>query len=189
MAQHDQPELESSARELPGSDAIQINLGEGEDLLLRLSPHWIFVLIDRWPVLAGALTVAGGGLVGAEGLTRVVLVATPVVWVLWQFIERASRTYVLTTRRVVMVAGVLRQIVVDAPLANVRQVSVFRSIPERVLGLGTVAFATAGTGGQDIIWRIVDHPRSHLLTARQALDRAEDRAADRAVRRGGGHGE
>ncbi len=161
------PTLEPS-----GDPPQRIDLGQGEELVLSLKPHWIFILIDRMPVLIASIALAVAGGLLASGALRVFLVALPVIWLLWQFIERASRTYVLTDRRVVMVAGVLRQAVVDAPLANVRQVSVFRSIPERVLGLGTVAFATAGTGGQDIIWRVLDRPLDTLRIARDTLDAA-----------------
>lgn len=164
---HENPALESSAE-----PPLRIDLGEGEELVLSLKPHWIYILIDRPLVLVFAILAAGIGTQLLEGLAQVAVLLIPVAWLLWQLIERASRTYVLTDRRVVMLAGVLRQAVVDAPLANVRQITVIRSIPERVLGLGTVAFATAGTGGQDVIWRVIERPIDTLRTARDTLDRA-----------------
>ncbi|MEL6797989.1 MAG: PH domain-containing protein [Planctomycetota bacterium] len=151
----------------------RIDLGEGEDLVLSLKPHWIYILIDRPLVLALSIGTAGAGTQLLEGIAQLASLLIPLAWLVWQLIERASRTYVLTDRRVVMIAGVLRQAIVDAPLANVRQVTVIRSIPERILGLGTVAFATAGTGGQDIIWRVLDRPVDTLRTARDTLDQAE----------------
>jgi uncharacterized membrane protein YdbT with pleckstrin-like domain len=149
-----------------------VELGRGEELILVLRPHWIFVLIDRPWVMVAAIAAAGLGFSLGDGVVRFASAVIPVAWVLWQLAERASRTFVLTDRRVVMAAGVLRQAVVDAPLGNVRQVSLFRSIPERLLGLGTLGFATAGTGGQDLIWRHIDRPMERLRVAREALDGA-----------------
>ncbi|MEL7483314.1 MAG: PH domain-containing protein [Planctomycetota bacterium] len=159
------PKLDSSAE-----PPERIDLGEGEELVLSLKPHWIYILIDRPLVLALSIGAAGGGTQLLDGIAQLASLLIPIIWLAWQLIERASRTYVLTDRRVVMIAGVLRQTIVDAPLANVRQVTVIRSIPERILGLGTVAFATAGTGGQDIIWRVLDRPVETLRVARDTLD-------------------
>lgn len=169
------PASDAPAEETPrlgdaGGPPQRIDLGEGERLVLSLQPHWIYVLIDRPLVLALSIGAAGLGTQLFDGLAEFAAFLLPVAWILWQLIERASRTYVLTDRRVVMIAGVLRQAVVDAPLANVRQVSIIRSIPERLLGLGTVRFATAGTGGQDLIWRVLDHPLDTLRIARDTLD-------------------
>lgn len=161
------PKLDSSAE-----PPQRIDLGEGEEIVLSLKPHWIYILIDRPLVLALSIGAAGAGTQLLDGIAQIASLLIPVIWLAWQLIERASRTYVLTDRRVVMIAGVLRQAIVDAPLANVRQVTVIRSIPERILGLGTVAFATAGTGGQDIIWRVLDHPVDTLRIARDTLDQA-----------------
>lgn len=160
------PALEASAH-------LRIDLGDGEELLLSLSPHWIFILLDRPLVLASSLAVAAFAALVLEGPASALGFAAPVAWLVWQLVERASRTYVLTDRRVVMIAGVLRQAVVDVPITNVLQASVFRTIPERLLGLGTVTFATAGTGGQDIRWRVLDRPLDTLRVARDAIDRAE----------------
>ncbi len=160
----------SPTLESPSGPPQRIDLGEGEELVLSLKPHWIFILIDRPLVLAASIAAAGVGTWLLDGIAQFALFLLPIAWLAWQLIERASRTYVLTDRRVVMIAGVLRQAIVDAPLANVRQVSVIRSIPERLLGLGTVAFATAGTGGQDVIWRVLDRPVDTLRTTRDTLD-------------------
>jgi hypothetical protein len=152
----------------PDGAPARIDLGPGEAVLLRLHPHWIYILLDRPGVLLASLAAGGGG----WWLGHAWAAGLPVLWLGWQWLERASRVYVLTDRRVVMIAGVLRQAVVDAPLSSVRQVSVFRSIPERLLDLGTVAFATAGTAGQDLVWRVIDRPTERLRLARETLDAA-----------------
>ncbi|MGP1272269.1 MAG: PH domain-containing protein [Phycisphaerales bacterium] len=174
-------ERQQPASTLPGGDppVQRIDLGPGEELVLVLRPHWLFVLLDRPAVLMASIAVAAAGGWWAAGAIRAFAMALPLLWLVWQLLERASRRYVLTDRRVVMVAGLLRQVIVDAPLEHVRQVSLFRTIPERLLDLGTVSFATAGTGGQDVIWRVVERPAGRLREARDALDRAIAAAARR----------
>lgn len=155
-----------------GEPPQRIDLGEGEEVVVVLKPHWIFVLLDRPFILAFMIALAGLSARFGEGWWQVLGLSAPVLWIAWQLLERASRTYVLTDRRVVMIAGLLRQVIVDAPLTNVRQVSVFRTIPERFLDLGTLSFATAGTAGEDVIWRVIARPAVVLRRARDTLDDA-----------------
>lgn len=167
--------LPASADERPPS-AVRIDLSEGEEVLLVVSPHWLYVVLDRTPVFVVLLgACAAVWVLDTPTLARVAIVGLVLGWVLWQLAERASRRYVLTTRRVVSVAGLLRQKAVDAPIGNVRQVTLYKSIPERVLGLGTLAFATAGTGGQDIVWRLIDRPGERFTEARRWIDRPGSR--------------
>ena len=48
----------------------------------------------------------------------------------------------MRSRRVICRGGVLRVIVFEAPLRNIQHTSVFASLRERVMGLGTIGFAT-----------------------------------------------
>ena len=161
----------STPQRTDSGSALQIDLSDGEEVILVVSPHWLYVLIDRFGVL---VFVVGVGVVvwilTAGLLPKLAVVLLVVGWILWQFAERASRRYVLTSRRVVAIAGLLRQKVVDAPIGNVRQVTMYKSIPERLLGLGTLGFATAGTGGQDVIWRLIDRPGERFTEARRWID-------------------
>lgn len=166
--------IHSPERSDAGS-AVRIDLSEGEEVILVLSPHWLYVFIDRFGVLVFALAAGAAIWIFTDGLlAKFAAVLLVLGWLLWQMAERASRRYVLTSRRVVAIAGLLRQKVVDAPIRNVRQVTMYKSIPERVLGLGTLGFATAGTAGQDVIWRLIDRPGERFTEARRWID-APDR--------------
>lgn len=168
----DRPHALPAGAEVRPPSAVRIDLSEGEEVLLVVSPHWLYVVLDRPGVLLTALIACIAVWIFSDStLARFAAVLLALGWVLWQFAERASRRYVLTTRRVVSVAGLLRQKAVDAPIGNVRQVTLYKSIPERVLGLGTLAFATAGTGGQDIVWRLIDRPGERFTEARRWIDR------------------
>ena len=63
----------------------------------------------------------------------------------WQFLEWLSRVYVLTDMRMIRVRGVLRVSVFETPLKNIQHTRMVLTLRERPFGLGSIAFATAGT--------------------------------------------
>jgi len=89
----------------------------------------------------------------------------------WQFLEWLSRVYVLTDRRVVAVAGVLRVRVFEAPLQQVQHTNLLLSLRERLFGLGTVAFATAGTAIAEAYWLMLADPLEVHRKIVQTLNR------------------
>lgn len=172
------PRRLAPSTETDAGSALRIDLSEGEEVVLVLSPHWLYILLDRPGVLLTSLIACIAVWIFSDSaIARFAAVLLVLGWLLWQLAERASRRYVLTTTRVVAIAGLLRQKVVDAPIRNVRQVTMFKSIPERVLGLGTLGFATAGTAGQDVVWRLIDRPGERFGEARRLIDvpRAQER--------------
>lgn len=87
--------------------------------------------------------------IGAGGALAYVVVGVLRWW---------SRLYVVTDRRVVIVAGVLSQAAADLPLHRVQHVTVTRSLLERLLRLGTVGIATAGADGPAIRMLMIARP-------------------------------
>ena len=77
---------------------------------------------------------------------------------LWQCVEWWGLVYVLTDRRVMRRSGVLRVTVFDAPLRNIQHTSVFQPLRERLLGLGSIGFATAGSDVFDAFWVMIRQP-------------------------------
>lgn len=92
----------------------------------------------------------------------------------WETLVWASRRYVLTDRRVIEVRGVLQRHATEIALDRVQHVLVFKTIRERVFGLGTIGFASAGTGAPDIAWVMIARPHRALRTVRQAIGTAPD---------------
>lgn len=130
-----------------------------ERVVRALRPSVWFVVLHAAGVLGLCVVLIGLGVVWAEFgpgergigvvLARmggvgvgVYLAAGALRW--W------SRLYVITERRVVIVAGPLSQAAADLGLDRVQHVTVTRSLVERVLGLGTVGIATAGSDGPAI---------------------------------------
>ncbi len=74
------------------------------------------------------------------------------------WLQRVSRVYVLTDRRAIAIAGVLRVTTLALPRHRLQHSIVTRSFAEQLLGLGTVLLATAGTSGDELAWVNVRHP-------------------------------
>ena len=93
------------------------------------------------------------------------------LYLFWQFLEWLSRVYVLTDRRVIRVKGVVRVQVFEAQLRRIQHTDTTFSFPERLLGLGTISFATAGTGGIEASWRMIANPLDVHQTVVRTLNR------------------
>lgn len=89
----------------------------------------------------------------------------------WQFLEWLSRIYVLTDRRVIRVKGVLRVQVFETPLKTIQHTYALFSLRERLFGLGTMAFATAGTAFIEATWEMVARPLQVHKQIVQTLER------------------
>lgn len=76
----------------------------------------------------------------------------------WQALEWYSRVYVLTDRRIIRRMGVLRVAVFETQLKNIQHTSIFRSMRERIFGLGSIGFATAGSDVFEAFWEMINRP-------------------------------
>jgi len=103
------------------------------------------------------IVLAGVGLVGLR--------------LFWQFLEWLSRVYVLTDRRVIRVAGVLRVGVFEARLEQIQHTDALFSLRERLFFLGTIAFSTAGTATVEAAWQMVARPLEVHRTVVRTIQR------------------
>ena len=89
----------------------------------------------------------------------------------WQVLDWLSRVYVLTDRRVIRVKGVLRVQVFECGLAKVQHTYTLFTLRERLFGLGTIGFATAGTATIEAAWIMVSCPLEVHQRVVQTLNR------------------
>lgn len=89
----------------------------------------------------------------------------------WQILEWWNRLYVLTDRRVIRRAGVLRVFVFEAALNRIQHTVVVRGVLERLAGLGTIGFATAGSDTFDAFWVTIRQPFKVHRTVVDAIRR------------------
>ncbi len=154
-------------------------LQPGEIIILLLKPSPWFILLAPLRVLTAIviLAIAADSLNGYLGmgvnrqniylLTMLLLLAR----VFWQFLEWLSRVYVLTDRRVIAVAGVLRVGVFETPLEKVQHTNLHFSLRERLFALGTIGFATAGTAFSEAYWLMLSNPLQVHQKVVQTLNR------------------
>jgi len=96
----------------------------------------------------------------------------------WAMLQWASRLYVLTNRRVMRLRGVFNVELFQCELTRVQSVVLSASLPERLVGTGTILIQTAGALGSvggTAAWRIVARP----LEVHQKLSEAIRRAGSR----------
>lgn len=89
---------------------------------------------------------------------------------IWSMLDWLCRRYLLTERRAIVIFGVLHQRVSELPLSRVQNVGVFKPLLPRLLGLGHVGIASAGTDGYEIVWRAFPHPDAGATQVREAVD-------------------
>ena len=90
-------------------------------------------------------------------------------------LQWASRTYVLTDRRVIRIRGVLTIDIFQSSLNRIQNTFMVLTLPERFFGLGDIEFTTAGTGAVEAVWRHLKNP----LPIHHQLLRAMNAAANR----------
>jgi uncharacterized membrane protein YdbT with pleckstrin-like domain len=87
---------------------------------------------------------------------------------------------VLTDRRVIRQKGVLNVEVFECSLDRLQNTFILRTVMQRLLGIGTILFATAGTRHIEPMWQHVSRPVE--------IHRRVTEAAEKFRRRSGGQG-
>lgn len=115
-------------------------------LMIVLLSYALFYLCDytSLPLSQHDILIAGGGLFGLR--------------VFWQFLNWLSRIYVLTDQRIIRVKGVFHVQIVEAPLKKLQHTQMTFLVRERLFGLGSIHFFTAGTDYPEASWEMISHP-------------------------------
>ena len=125
-------------------------LNDGEDVILDLRPHWWFL---TGPVVATiALLGATVALRNVEyvNLAALGLLVLSVLWLLVRYLKWTTTNFVLTTDRLILRKGVLSKSGREIPLERINDISVYRSLFERVLRSGDLMIESAGERGQQL---------------------------------------
>jgi len=119
-------------------------------------------------VIAGVVTRIANGGVQAGWVGAAVLVVFVIV-LLWGLIRRISTTYTITNRRLTIRSGLMSREMHETRLERVQNVNSRQRLLERLLGVGTVDFDTAGGAAYDFSFRGVDDPGGICRTVDRAL--------------------
>jgi len=156
--------------------------GERVEWRFRPSPWFIVLRPLGWLILIALLGLAAAlvpwppPLAGWRPHALLTCAGAALLVLGWSALEWAARDYLLSERRVVWVSGVLRRLVVEAPLERIQTVVLYRSLRERLAGLGTLGFASAGTDSVEVVWAMIERPRARLRQAQQKLDEVRHKA-------------
>lgn len=163
------------------SPAVQQILQADETVLLVLRPSPWFVLLDGFGVYLLIVIVALFlAWLGHQPWTPVAIPETQVfpffasliiIRLIWKVLDWANRIYVLTDRRVIRRRGVILLSIVEAPLRRIQHSATYARLLERILGLGTIGFATAGSGGFEVVWELIAAPVQVHAKILEAIER------------------
>ncbi|HHN78400.1 MAG TPA: hypothetical protein ENK11_06995 [Phycisphaerales bacterium] len=161
-----------------------MNNAGSDEFVLR--PHPLMIVVGPLGQLTAiALTGAafGAGVwvwrwagLGPGVQTPVIILLTALVMLarlVWAVADWAARVYGLTGGTVWAQRGVLHRRRDELPIAKVQSVALDRPLPARLLGLGTLAFASAGTAGYEVVWYIIGNPDERLRRVRGIIGRRE----------------
>jgi len=126
---------------------IERLLGENERILFRTHPHPVVLLrpVLGYGVLTGVLiglALAGGAafptLTPPLLIAGLALAAIPLILLIHTLLRWWNEVYLVTTRRVVQVEGILNKSVMDSSLEKVNDVMLRQSLLGRLLNYGDI---------------------------------------------------
>jgi hypothetical protein len=156
-------------------------LDGGEIIIFAVKPSLWFVALksSRW-LLGMLLTVllvhwVGETAVGIPEATIIrVAVAVAGVRVGLALLQWVSRLYILTNRRIMRLTGIFNIDLFECQLTRIQSTVLTIAWYERVFGVGTISFATAGAGGGiEASWTHVNQPLELHERVRAAIHRAQ----------------
>ena len=128
--------------------------------------------------LAVLVLVILGLLAGEWPLAAAIAAALAVLTLLIGYLRRVSTKYLITNQRLRISRGIVRRNVQETRLERVQNVNYQQSVLDRVLGVGTVDFDTAGTDDSEFRFEWVDGPEQVVRAVDHAIEEARSEAAD-----------
>lgn len=94
------------------------------------------------------------------------------------YLRRVSTKYLITTQRLRISRGIVRRKVQETRLERVQNVNYEQSVVDRLLGVGTVDFDTAGTDDSEFRFDWVDEPEQVVRAVDRAVEEARSSASN-----------
>jgi uncharacterized membrane protein YdbT with pleckstrin-like domain len=167
----------------------QKSLGADECVVIHTRTHTKVLILPAVTLVALSLAAGFGAAVLPEsarptGQLVVALVGLllAIWWVVLPFLRWWTTTYTVTNRRLIMRSGILTRIGKDLPLMRISDVSYQRSLPDRMLGCGTLYIQTAAEGGTITLDDVPNVERLHLEMTELLFGATPDSRQARAVR-------
>lgn len=130
-------------------------LNDGEQLVLDLKPHWIF-LFPSVSSLVLAVAIGVVVIVTTHGTVKTVLgpavgvlVLIALVWFVIRYLRWVTTQFVVTGDRIISRRGVLSKAGIEIPLERINTVKFSQRILERIVGAGDLTIESASTNGSE----------------------------------------
>jgi hypothetical protein len=133
-------------------------LSRGERVVLRSRQHWIATVIDgRYPWLIFVVSLVGfllsrtlsGTAYDLAGYLVLGGLVISLVWLARVYLSWWSQDYLVTTRRVMKVEGILNKQTADSSLEKINDAHLHQNLVGRLLGYGDLDILTASTSAVD----------------------------------------
>ena len=171
-------------------------LGEDEEIVQHLHPHWLTIF---WPVVRFLLIVGGVSFAMAvipagqqQGILRMLVLALALLLlltvVLVPLLRWRTTHYVITTHRLLFREGILTRRGRDLGLSRITDVSYTQTLWERIINSGTLSIESAGDGGATELRHIPDSDGVQQLLNHMVEEDADRRAQESAEYIRGQHG-
>jgi uncharacterized membrane protein YdbT with pleckstrin-like domain len=122
--------------------------------------------------LAVLVLVILGLLAGEWALAAAIAAALAVLTLLIGWFRRVSTKYLITSQRLRISRGIVRRHVQETRLERVQNVNYQQGVLDRVLGVGTVDFDTAGTDDAEFRFDWVNGPEKVVRAVDDAIHEA-----------------
>jgi uncharacterized membrane protein YdbT with pleckstrin-like domain len=158
----------------------------GERELYEGRPSWralmSFYLLG---IGVAVLVLVGLGLLADSWGTAVVIAAVIAgLTLVIGYLRRVSTKYLITTQRLRISRGIVSKKVQETRLERVQNVNYQQGVIDRLLGVGTVDFDTAGTDDSEFRFEWVNEPEQVVRAVDRASEEARGPAPDPASEQG-----
>ena len=119
---------------------------------------WLSHYVQQWSGVSDTAIIVSG-------------LSLCMVRLVWQTLDWYGRIHVLTDQRLLTRTGVVRVNIFQTRLRNVQHTTIFCRMRERCFGLGTIAFATSGSGAFETFWLMVRNPVEVQRKVVEAMNR------------------
>lgn len=158
-----------------------MDLRSGETELYEGRPSWRALLGFYAAGLGVAVLVVVvlGIIAGSLGLAILIAAVLAGLTLLIGYLRRVSTKYLITTQRLRISRGIVRRDVQETRLERVQNVNYNQSVVDRVLGVGSVDFDTAGTDDSEFVFKWVNGPEVVVRAVDEAIHEARNEFSER----------
>ena len=162
----------------------QKHLNDGEEVVLDLRPHWVYLAPATFFLLVAivvgilAAVKVDGDAGTAASIAALVLLVAAVLYFVYRYVNWVTTMFVLTTDRIITRRGWLSKSGIEIPLERINTVFFNQRFLERLLGAGDLSIESAGERGTEHLTDI----RKPALVQREIyvqMENNENRKFDR----------